>query len=188
MKYKDEKIKSRLHKKTRELLLTKGVKGWNMNTLATESGIAKSTLYRMINSKEELIRDVIVEDMRAIEYKINDILTSNDNDDIINKISKTITEYVPMMFGSYLNEALLEYPTLEEQVQKREQNIRHSIMLFIELGQKKDQIKDGVDGITVFETLLGIVLQFVKLGYGGNELSKKIYQSFQYVFEGIRIQ
>lgn len=187
MKYKDDRIIERLHKKTKELIMSRGVKGWNMNTLATESGIAKSTLYRIIDSKEALILEVILEDMRRLEHGVKYILMNDSSSDIIESISELVTEAVPLMFGSYLNEALMEYPELEEKVKENEDNIRESVMMFIDYGQQRGQIKENVDPVTVFQTMLGVVLQFVRLGYTGDQLTEKINQGFKYIFEGIRV-
>lgn len=187
MKYKDQKIVERLYKKTRELLLIQGVKGWNMNTLAAESGIAKSTLYRIINSKEELVLSIILEDMRQIEIDIKKILLEAENADVTKEISNFASEKVPLVFGNYLKEAILEYPELEDKVKENEDTIRQIVFMFLEYGQQRGQIKKDIDPLTIFELLMGIILHFVRIGYSGDVLSKKIYHGFNYIFYGIRV-
>lgn len=187
MKYKDQKIIERLHKKAREMILNRGIKGWNMGTLAAEAGIAKSTLYRIIDSKEELILGIIIENMQRIEVDLKKILLDDENEDLIEKVSALASENVPLLFGTYLNEALLEYPELEDKVKENEENIQQAVLMFLKHGQTRGQIKMNIDLLTVFELIMGTILQFVRIGYSGDELSRKLNNSFKYIFDGIRV-
>ncbi len=187
MKYKDERLVENLYKKTRELIISRGVKGWNMSTLASELGMARSTVYRMVDSKETLILEVVLDDIKKVEKGIKSILLRPDKSDVIDRISELLTDNVPLMLGDYMTDVLLEYPSIDDHVKKNEENIRKSIKTFIKTGQTLKKIKKDVDADTLFETLVGIILQFVRLEYSGEVLTKKVKQSFQYVFRGIEI-
>jgi len=186
MKYNDSQIEERVFKKTKELITTRGVKGWSMNNLAKESGVAKNTLYRMINSKEELIRDVILRDLEYIEKQLNQIMMSEDPSTVIEQMSKLISTDVVFYIGGYLNEALMEYPNLEERVQENEENIQNAVIMFIKLGQIQNQIRKDIDPKTVFESIMGMILHFIRLGYTTDQLSNKLELAFNYFFDGIK--
>ncbi len=57
-KSENKEIIRRIHKVTLMLILKQGVKGLNMNELAKTVGVAKGTLYKIINSKEQLIQEI----------------------------------------------------------------------------------------------------------------------------------
>lgn len=186
MKYNDQKVIERLKEKTRELIVARGVKGWSMETLAKESGIAKSTLYRIIESKEALILDIVLSDMRKFEQEYEQILANREDFNFIEKIGKFISRNVTIYFGTYLNEALLEYPTLEDQVKANEEKIKNITIMFLELVKNQNEIRKDIDSVTFFESLMGIILHFIRLGYSGEVLTYKISIGFSFIIESIK--
>ena len=55
-KKNDKNIHDNILTVAERLLLAYGIKGWNMDSVAQEAGIAKNTLYKIIDSKEQADR------------------------------------------------------------------------------------------------------------------------------------
>jgi len=186
MKCNDSQVEERIYRKTKELITSKGIKGWHMDHLAKESGMAKNTLYKIIGSKENLILEVVLNDLKQVEEEFKALLMLGDEKLITQKLSDLISRNIIDFIGGYLNEVLLEYPSLEDKVKANEDNIRNMIVTFIIMGQSQNQFKKEVDPRIFFESILGIILHQVRLGYSGDVLSDKIEKAFTYMLEGIK--
>jgi AcrR family transcriptional regulator len=109
-KINNKSIQDNVFKITETLLLKHGIKGWNMDSVALEAGISKNTLYEIINSKEQLIEDVVINRLRNNVETITEIF--RDEPDFIRAsetgtrhLAHTICEYdlliLPQVFREY---------------------------------------------------------------------------------------
>ena len=69
----------RINKAADELVFTYGVRGWNMNDCAQEAGITKRTLYRYIDSKEQLVEMVLKRFIRKTQLTLASALEKEED-------------------------------------------------------------------------------------------------------------
>ena len=91
MKVKDALVEQRILDQARDLLLRRGLKGWNMDDLARASGLTKPTLYKIVSKKEKLIERVILDDIRSMLASMVEI--TEKERDYVEALSKILMEY-----------------------------------------------------------------------------------------------
>jgi len=119
MKVNNIEIEERIFKKTHDLILARGLKGRNMDTLAKECGLAKNTLYKIIGSKETLLENIVIRQLRK-NLKIVDSMIQDAGD--YSKISISIPKKFSRLVAGFDKKALpliyLEYPGIEKKAKK----------------------------------------------------------------------
>ena len=60
MEQKHTIIKQKIDKAAEKIIFSYGIRGWNMSEFANEAGITKRTLYKYVNSKEELVENALL--------------------------------------------------------------------------------------------------------------------------------
>ena len=93
MKTVEERIKSR----ARDLFLQHGLKSTSVDDIAQEMGISKKTLYKYFSSKDDLVQQIVLEQMRQEREALTEIHEKSANavDEMI-----SIARYIIKMFRS----------------------------------------------------------------------------------------
>ncbi|SHJ76747.1 transcriptional regulator, TetR family [Anaerocolumna jejuensis DSM 15929] len=186
MKFNDKQSEIRVLEKTAELLSRRGIRGWNMDELAAEAGLAKNTLYRIIGSKEKLIERVVLEYChRGLSRMIEIIDHGEDYMQTMETIAAEFPEHMNRLYADFLYEVLMEYPNLEKAVRSHRDELTMEITEFIRRGIEEGYLKKDIQPESVFEYLQAIILFFVKSGLKGKELSEKIHGGFNCLIYGI---
>ena len=187
MKVNDQLVQQRIYDRVRELISTRGLKGWNMDQLASEAGLTKPTLYKIISSKEELIENVIIDHIRSMQMRMLEI--TEQEKDCVRALEKMLLEY-PSFFQSghvdYMSEVLMEYPAIEKKVLKHTDNITELLIRFIDFGLSTGQVRENVEPETLFNLLRAIVHFNVTSGLQGKERADQIQRMFDLVMNGVR--
>ena len=185
MKYNDKENEQRVLEKTAELLSNRGIKGWNMDQLASETGLAKNTLYRIIGSKEELIERVTLNRCRSVHLRIVNVI--NREDSYMKTLEAIADEYPEHMriYTNFFQEVFLEYPRLEKIVRGYSDELKVRIIQFIERGIDEGYLRGDLKAGTVFEILQAISLFYIKTGAKDLELASKIREGFRCLFYGV---
>lgn len=185
MKYNDQEVEEQIYDKVKNFLVTKGVKGWNMDMLAKESGLAKNTLYKIIGSKEKAIMNVILRDIVYLKNKLNNLLEASMASRNIDNIINLFSELFVSTHGEYLNEVLLEYPGSGKKVQKSTKLMDEIVIKFLKEKIEQGVLKSDCDPSIIHEMLQGTTIYFIQLGYYGDDLSKRLKISYEYLLNGI---
>jgi len=189
MKFNDVNIEQRVLEKTADLILKKGIKGWNMDQLSDEVGLAKNTLYKIIGSKEVLVEKVVLEFIISVQKQLVSVI--NNEKDYLTTFQKIINLF-PMLLNNlytdFMQEIFIEYPTVEKSVRSHQDEITKSIINFIGKGIEEGIIKNDITKEFMFEIFQALVLHFIKSGVKGEELSKKLTTSFNCIIDGVREQ
>lgn len=187
LKVNDKLVRQRIYDRARELISTRGLKGWNMDQLASSAGLTKPTLYKIISSKEELIESVIIDHIRSMQMRILEI--TEQEEDYVRALERMLLEY-PSFFQSghvdYMTEVLMEYPAIEKKVLKHRDNITELLIRFIDFGLSTGQVRENIEPATFFNLLRAIVHFNVTLGLQGEERADQIRSMFDLVMNGVR--
>ncbi|MBN1573196.1 MAG: TetR/AcrR family transcriptional regulator [Deltaproteobacteria bacterium] len=190
MKVNDKYIEERILERTAELISRMGLKGWNMDTLASEAGLAKNTLYKIIGSKEELVERVAKRSIRSVQSRLVEIIDGEG--EYVDILRRMITEF-PILLSAVradsMREIFLEYPAVEKGVRVHQDELTDRVLDFIETGIEKGILRGDVTAGFIFDLLRAIVIFHIGSGAGavGDELSKRIGLSFDCLFNGLKV-
>ncbi|MHC1685067.1 MAG: TetR/AcrR family transcriptional regulator [Clostridiaceae bacterium] len=187
MKFNDVNIELRILEKTSELIFKRGIKGWNMDQLSKEAGVAKNTLYKIIGSKEVLIEKIILKYIRNIQEEIVSII-SNEKEHLV-ALEKVIVLFPNLMNNNYtdlMQEVFVEYPAIEISVRNHQDEITNRIIEFIDKCIEEGIIRADITKEFMFEMLQALVLHFIKDSDKGEDISKELVLSFNCLINGVR--
>jgi AcrR family transcriptional regulator len=175
MKTKNKLLEEKIFHNALKFLSSQGIKGWNMNDLAAESGITKRTLYKIIESKELLVLDIILKSIDETRKKFLEITRSEpDYIRCLDRIVGSIPELMKNVYITRFNEILREYPDIEPRI------VAENEIFFIEF---RDFFQSGIDRgilkksltpefiLSVFQSLL---LFFAKYSTSQEEALEKL--------------
>ncbi len=187
MKVSNADIRDRVILTTRELLRKRGLKGWNMDLLAQEAGLAKNTLYKIIVSKERLLEEVILSKMREDLVQIEQILDEEeDYEKAVSRITKRFADLVKDNFDYVIPSIYLEYPALEKNVRAAQKEIYTSLNAFILKGIAKGVMRDDVSPEFVLDLAEGIVLHYYRSGCTGEKFETAFQSAMDCLVNGLR--
>ncbi len=187
MKVSNADIKARVIRTTCELLRKNGLKGWNMDLLAQETGLAKNTLYKIIGSKEQLLEQAILTKMRDDFVQIEQILVDEaDYEQAVNRVTKKFAGLVKDSFDTVIPSIYREYPSIEKKVRASRSEIYASINAFIEKGIAQGIVRADVTPEFILDLVEGIVLHYYRSGYSGDAFEKAFQGAMDCLVNGLR--
>ncbi|MCP4136275.1 MAG: TetR/AcrR family transcriptional regulator [bacterium] len=192
MKVDNEILKENLRLKAMELIFESGLKGWNMDSLAEDLGLAKKTLYKMVKSKKELVKQVITDHILGIRTRIGDIVGSIefDAENYFTAWEEIINEVPALIAGTQtkrIEEIFLEYPEIRHSILQLQDELTGIIVNFIESGIEKGIFKNDVNPELVFELVRAQVFYLLSSGITEKELSEKVHTAIRYLLHGIML-
>lgn len=186
MKVHDTELQERIIRLTGDLIGRRGLKGWNMDLLAAEAGVAKNTLYKIITSKEDLVERVALHTVTTVQYQLVKII--QEGGDYLETFEKLVAAF-PRLLGTVgadsMREIFLEYPSIEKSVRKHQDTITDTIINFIGRGIEAKILRNDVSPEFIFDLLRAIVLFQIGSGAMGEKLSKNIETSFHCLAHGL---
>ncbi|MGL5540193.1 MAG: TetR/AcrR family transcriptional regulator [Erysipelotrichaceae bacterium] len=151
MKTDDALVIENIKKVTLKKLSTHGAKGWNMGQLAAESGVAKDTLYRIIDSKENLIKNVLLDYIEASKHRIVSIIQEDGAYlDKFTPIIAELTDFASTLSIQNIQDILRIFPHLAQDISTRMNEVDAHIVDFLAYGVKHGFLKQDVDPLVVF--------------------------------------
>jgi AcrR family transcriptional regulator len=186
VKFNDKHSEQRVLDKTAELLFRRGIKGWNMDQLSAEAGLAKNTLYRMIGSKEQLIERVILDYCRRGHLQMVGMIKREAGYlETLEVIAKEFPEHMNSLYADFMQEVFLEYPGVEKTVRGYRDDMTGQITDFIRRGIAEGYLREDLQPELLFELLQAMILSFVQAGFKGAELSGRIHEGFRCLLYGV---
>jgi len=185
VKFNDKQNERRVLDKTAELLLRRGIRGWNMDQLAAESGLAKNTLYRIIGSKEQLIERVIIDRCRMGMVRMVEIIDrEEDYLETLEAMADEFPQYMNTLYGDFLYEIFLEYPHLENAISSHRNELSEHFTDYLKRGIDEGYLREDLQPEMMFEFLQAIILFFVNKGLKGPEQAERIHEGFRCLLYG----
>ena len=185
-KINNKGIQDNVFKITEALLLKHGIKGWNMDSVALEAGISKNTLYEIINSKEQLIEDVVINRLRNNVETITEIF-SNEPDFIRasetggRHLAHTICEYDLLI----LPQVFREYPSIKEKFDSISGKLSTSIHHYLNQAKEDGVVRKDVDNDIAISCITAIIDHFLSGEDRGRKFEEQLYLAFSYLVRGI---
>lgn len=187
MKFNDVNIEQRILEKTADLIFRRGIKGWNMDQLSQEVGLAKNTLYKIIGSKETLIERIVIQNITNVQKQITSVIINEKNHVVaLEKVVSLFPNLVNNAYTNSMQEIFVEYPAVEKTARSHQDEITKSLIDFIGKCIEEGIIRSDITKEFMFEMLQAFVLQFVKNGAKGEEISNKLAIAFNCLMDGVR--
>lgn len=186
MKVNDQLLEQRIQDKLRELIADRGLKGWNMDQLAVAAGITKPTLYKIIDTKEKLIERVIIGHIHEMQSRVVEII--DEDLDMVSALGKMVDVYAAFFENgatNYMNEVLMEYPAIEQQVIRHNDEMTQHLIGLLKNGVENGVLRSNVDPELTFDLLRAVVHFNVTSGLTGRECADRIRRMFKLVLHGI---
>ncbi len=186
MKAHNEYINKRVFEKARELISTKGFKGWNMDQLAFESGITKPTLYKIISSKVNLYEKIIIEDIDSMVHDIEVFIADeNDYETTLRNVFMKYANYFMREYYGYMDDVAREYPQVDITLTEHSKKITRAFVEILTIGQNKGIIRKDFS-ISVFMELLGDVVKYsLTKNLSGAQRGNKLIEMYSILIFGI---
>jgi len=162
-KANNKNIRKKIYHKASQYLLNYGLKGWNMDQLAAETGMAKNTLYKIIGYKEDMIKEIYLNKIKSIERQVK--VTVNKDENYFEKfleLDKMFLDLIRYTESRQAREVFLEYPQVENEIRKIKEKINNHIINFIKLGIEKNKLKNNNEADFYFDLILSLAFYYVK--------------------------
>lgn len=177
-------IQSKINQATSYYIFTYGVRGWNMDELASTAGITKRTLYKYVESKEKLVENFLIDYIRKTQRKIVDNL--NAADDFKSGINYIIEIYPTLIINlesRIMSDIFTQYPNIEEAIINERKSLTSGITSFINQGKEQDIIEKNYDSQLILESIQSQIIFFIKKY--PNQFTDKIRESILIFLYGI---
>ncbi|MGD0857127.1 MAG: TetR/AcrR family transcriptional regulator [Dehalococcoidia bacterium] len=169
-----------------KLLLNYGIKGWNMDSVAKEAGIAKNTLYEIISSKEQLIEDVVISRLKNnVEVVVEIFKNEPDFEKACNLGSKHLARAISTYDLLILPQVFREYPMIKEKFGSIGQKLGTSIHNYINKAKKDGKVRKEVDNDVLINCVTAIVNYLLSENYMGKDYENRVNKGLSYLLKGI---
>lgn len=184
MKVGDIKIEEMIFEQTKQLLLQYGIKDWNMSYLAKRCEMSKRTLYKIIESKEDLLKKMF---QKIIEQNISQtnsfycsgIPCADYKEFIINRFQ----EYVMMNIRATKN----EYPEISKMISGYVDRLKEIELQIFERGIKENHISNDCSA-ELYVKMLHVIVEYNILNYRDNrQFKSELRQMLNVFFSGIMV-
>jgi len=186
MAKKVDNLKERLYKQASDYVFQRGIKGWNMDDLASGAGVTKRTLYKAIPSKEQLIEEVVLRFVQDVQGRISQIIESEpDYFTAMEKIIGNFPLFVDRLNSKIMSDIFLEYPEIEEHVYQRRDELTARLVSFFKSGIDRGYLRKDVRPELVLQMFQAFVLYFIRFASHEKDYSGRMKSAFQCLLYGI---
>ncbi|MCL5021676.1 MAG: TetR/AcrR family transcriptional regulator [Bacteroidetes bacterium] len=144
-----------------------GFKKVTIDEIAAELGISKKTVYKFFSSKEEILREVVLERMKLLLEMFEKIQTMKESSvDKIQAISEIVGTHINEQWQRILTEVRLNAPNLFREIDAiiQKQLSLGWQKLFVE-GQKSGWIRKDIDPVVFTTAYVGVVRELMKTDF-----------------------
>lgn len=181
-------IQERVTKVAMEMLLKFGLRGVNMVELAKECGLAKATLYKIIGSKEDLIREIALEIFKVNIVAVLDPIMKHDDPVIAtNQFLDNYFNYAIESQKILIDQIYKEYPLIEQDVEAKYDELIVSMHHRFVLWQNDKRIRADVNVEYFLESVQALNDFYIRSEYSKEEIIRRLRAAFISVFRGIGI-
>jgi AcrR family transcriptional regulator len=187
MKTNKPEIRDLILDKAIEIIVQRGIKGLTMEDLASASGVAKSTLFKIVGSKEKLVETVVIDQIERSLSSLTAII--GESKDYRGTARRILKEH-PLFLSDSLKvpapEIFLEYPTIRKKVEQFQKRATSTVIGFIEKGQKEGHIRDDVEPAFLCDLIGAIADHYFASGLRDEALKNALIKAFHCLREGVR--
>jgi AcrR family transcriptional regulator len=187
MKVNDTYLEERIVARVKELIIERGVSGWNMDRLAADAGVAKNTLYKIVGSKEEIVGRVVLDHVRRVQGELAKILEARGSyEETVAALIHRFPRLIDSSLTRRLGEIFREFPAVEAAVRSHQDRLTDQILVFFREGIEKGIVRDDVSPDFILDLCRAVILFHFTSGATGDLLTERLEKSFQCIAFGIR--
>ncbi len=192
MKVDNAYVQKKVLECAKKFLFARGVKGWNMDMLAAEAGLAKNTLYKIIGSKEKIVEQVVMDRVRenaetviAIGRKIQDWSDREKTLEYLKsameRFTGTLSDFEPVV----LPQVFQQYPAIEVKINNLIENLGRLAHAFFDQAKQDGFIKPEVDTDACIDLAPAMVNYYIQQGTDQAVFEERMKKIFEYMLVGI---
>ncbi len=187
MKVGNKDIEEQVFSIVKRLLINQGVKGWNMDDLARESGLSKRTLYKIIGRKEELLTKIVERSLSKYISIIKQYTNeSSDYNVLLDKLSETIVNNFDEFVITSSDSITREYPQIKQIILKKREELRKSNIEFYRRGQKLGYIIKQFDPETIIKIIDALIDYNINETNSKKEFEIELNKALRIIIRGIK--
>jgi len=181
-------IKERVNKVAMEMILKFGLRGLNMVELASGCGLAKATLYKIIGSKEDLIREIAIEIFNAnIVKTLYPFKPENDPVEATREFLNSYFNYAIQGQKILLLQIFKEYPLIEKYANDYFDEQIQKVIACYKSWQERKLVREDVNVEYCIELLHVLNDHYIISDYSDEEIIKRLQSAFSCTFRGMGI-
>ncbi|WP_421918440.1 TetR/AcrR family transcriptional regulator [Marinifilum sp.] len=182
-------IKERVMTLSMEMMMRFGLRGLNMIDLAKECGLAKATLYKIIGTKEDLIRQIAFEIFdRNIINILQPYRTKDDPIEVTKEFLDNYFDYAISAQKILIQQIYKEYPLIEKDVENKYQHEMDIVIKKYNEWQEKGLIRQDVNVNYCIEALQALNDFYIMGTFSENEVIDRLRQSFICMLRGMGVE
>jgi AcrR family transcriptional regulator len=181
-------IQERVTNVAMEMLMKYGLRGMNMVELARECGLAKATLYKIIGTKEDLIRQIAFEifDLNIIKI-LEPYSKKDDPTEVTKEFLDNYFNYAISAQKILIQQIYREYPLIEKDVDVKYQDEMDVVFMKYKEWQQQGLIRKDVNVDYCIGALQELNDVYIMGNYSENEAIERLRESFTCMFRGMGI-
>ena len=143
-------LRTRIHREVWRLTRELGLKGWNTVDLAAAAGISKRTLYKIVPAKESVLKEVVVEQIRATQKRLARAMEPEGTaTEKLNRIAETFPRLLLELGPQTFQQIYRMYPSIEDHVAGAHLSIGDPIIGFFRTAKESGEIKSEATAETL---------------------------------------
>ena len=181
-------IQERVTKVAMDMILKFGLKGLNMVELARECGLAKATLYKIIGTKEDLVREIAFEIFNANIIKILEPYKTID--DPVEATQEFLDNYLNYAIAGQkilIQQIYKEYPLIEKDVDEKYEDEISLVYKRYSQWQKDGLIREDINVEYCIDTLQSLNDIYLIRHYTEEETINRLRTAFRCMIRGMGI-
>lgn len=186
---KSKSLESEIIEYLKQEFLYSGFRNFSLDQVASELHISKKTIYKYYQTKEELIRTVLIKQLSAAYTEVIKIIQAKSN--IVEKfvdLSNMVEKYFTVFNEASLKRLKYHFPQLADHIERfRFNRVVPLISLLLRVGKKKKMILDIPEEIIlkVFTSALGQIVESKSDNISQSSYHHTFRQAFNMLLNGI---
>lgn len=175
-------------KVAKDMIVRFGLRGLNMVELARECGLAKATLYKIIGTKEDLVREIAYEIYNLnIVKMLEPYRTIDDPIEATQKFLDNYFDYAIKGQKILVQQVYKEYPLIEKDVEKKYENEMNIVNQRYLDWQKAGQIRQNINILYCIDALQDLNTVYTTGSYTEEEAIDRLRSAYKCMIMGMGI-
>ncbi len=186
MKVNNASVQGTVLECTERLLKTQGIKGWTMDTVALEAGMAKNTLYKIIGTKEQLVEKIVIGRLRGnVDAIVGIFRHEGDFIPAVEKSARQLSQSIGRNDLRILPSIFREYPSIKKKFDSISGTLSTSIHGYLNRAKKSGILRKDIDNDILIGSVTAIINYFLSGKIMERDFEKRLYTAFMYLLRGI---
>ena len=182
-------IQERVTNVAMEMMKKYGLRGLNMVELAKECGLAKATLYKIIGTKEDLIRQIAFEifDLNMIKI-LEPYKTKGEPVEVTKDFLDNYFNYAISAQKILIQQIYKEYPLIEKDVETKYESEMNLVYNRYKEWQEKGLIRQDINVDYCINAMQALNDVYMMGNYSDNEAIDRLRESFTCMLRGMGVE